>query len=127
MLPVRHILVAEDEALAALAIEQFLTFKGFRVTVARDGLEAAQFHSSDPADAVITDLRMPRLDGIKLIHHLRQGQPDLPVVVMTGYLGLDGGQEDLIGSAWPALVVLKKPVSPQELLSSLETLLRNRP
>ncbi|HYD30355.1 MAG TPA: response regulator [Azospirillaceae bacterium] len=111
--------MAEDEALAALAIQQYLTFKGFRVTVARDGMEALSLFEADPADAVVTDLRMPRLDGARLIRRLREARPDLPVLVMTGYLGSEDGQEDLTSPAWEPLVVLKKPVSPQDILAAL--------
>lgn len=118
-----HILVAEDEPLAAMAIEDFLSRKGFRVTLACDGQEAMEHHRADPADLVITDLRMPRMDGRALIRELRSQDADLPVLVMTGFLAMEPGQDDLTADRWKPLEVLRKPVSPQDILSTMERLL----
>ncbi|WP_029007964.1 response regulator [Azospirillum halopraeferens] len=118
-----HVLVAEDEPLAAMAIEDFLSRKGYRVTLAVDGLDAMERLQADPADLVITDLRMPRMDGHALIRELRRRDPGLPLVVMTGFLSLDGNADDITGDAWKPLEVLRKPVSPQMILDTLERLL----
>jgi DNA-binding NtrC family response regulator len=115
-----HILVAEDEILAALALEDFLSVKGFRVTLAADGIEAMERHSQDPADALVTDLRMPRMDGSALIRAMRAQHATLPVVVMTGYLTQDS---DLLQEHWKPLEILSKPVSPQAILGTLRRLL----
>lgn len=119
-----HILVAEDEALAAMALEDFLSRKGFRVTLAQDGVEALERHRSDPADLVITDLRMPRMDGRALVRELRAQDAALPLLVMTGFLSMDPGQDDLTSDSWKPLEILRKPVSPQVIL---DTLLRMMP
>jgi len=114
-----HIIVAEDEVLAAMALEDFLSRKGFRVTLAQDGQEAIERYREDPADAVITDLRMPRMDGRALIRELRAQDSALPLVVMTGYLSMDDGQDDLTSDRWKPLEILRKPVSPQAILDTL--------
>ncbi|MBP2314438.1 response regulator [Azospirillum soli] len=114
-----HILVAEDEPLAAMALEDFLSRRGFRVTLAQDGLEAMERHRDDPADAVITDLRMPRMDGRALIRELRSQSATLPLVVMTGFLSMDEGQDDLTSDRWKPLEILRKPVSPQVIVDTL--------
>ena len=114
-----HILVAEDEPLAAMALEDFLTGKGFRVTLAQDGQEALERHQADPADLVITDLRMPRMDGRALIRELRAQSATLPLVVMTGFLSMDEGQDDLTSDRWKPLEILRKPVSPQVIVDTL--------
>ena len=114
-----HILVAEDEPLAAMALEDFLSRRGFRVTLAQDGLEAMERHRDDPADAVITDLRMPRMDGRALIRELRAQSATLPLVVMTRFLSMDEGQDDLTSDRWKPLEILRKPVSPQVIVDTL--------
>ncbi|PWC55645.1 response regulator [Azospirillum sp. TSO22-1] len=119
----RHVLVAEDEALAAIAIEDFLSRKGYRVTLAGDGQEAVERLRDDPADIVITDLRMPRLDGRGLIRELRGMSPTLPVIVMTGYLTAESADDALTNGAWRPLEILRKPVSPQAILDTLERML----
>ncbi|MGR0183304.1 response regulator [Azospirillum aestuarii] len=117
-----HVLVAEDEALAAMALEDFLSRKGFRVTLAQDGQEGLERYSADPADLVITDLRMPRMDGRALIRELRIRASGLPILVMTGFLSMEVGEDDLTSDRWQPLVVLRKPVSPQVILDTLTSL-----
>lgn len=119
-----HIIVAEDEVLAAMALEDFLSRKGFRVTLAQDGQEAIERYQEDPADAVITDLRMPRMDGRALIRELRAKDSTLPLVVMTGFLSMDDGQDDLTADRWKPLEILRKPVSPQAILDTLLRLMK---
>lgn len=115
-----HILVAEDEVLAAMALEDFLSFKGFRVTVAANGVEAIRHHERDPADALVTDLRMPKMDGQTLIREIRQRGATFPVVVMTGYLGQDS---DLTSDRWKPLEIFSKPVNPRTICESLQRML----
>ncbi|MFL7901303.1 response regulator [Azospirillum argentinense] len=117
-----HVLVAEDEALAAMALEDFLSRKGYRVTLAQDGQEGLERYSADPADLVITDLRMPRMDGRALIRELRTQAAGLPILVMTGFLSMEAGEDDLTSDRWQPLVVLRKPVSPQVILDTLASL-----
>ncbi|KAA0685921.1 response regulator [Azospirillum brasilense] len=117
-----HVLVAEDEALAAMALEDFLSRKGYRVTLAQDGQEGLERYSADPADLVITDLRMPRMDGRALIRELRIRAAGLPILVMTGFLSMEAGEDDLTSDRWQPLVVLRKPVSPQIILDTLASL-----
>ncbi|MFC5355061.1 response regulator [Azospirillum himalayense] len=117
-----HVLVAEDEALAAMALEDFLSRKGYRVTLAQDGQEGLERYSADPADLVITDLRMPRMDGRALIRELRIRAAGLPILVMTGFLSMEAGEDDLTADRWQPLVVLRKPVSPQIILDTLASL-----
>jgi len=118
-----HILVAEDEALAAMAIEDFLSRKGYRVTLAGDGQEAVERLRAEPADLVITDLRMPRMDGRGLIREVRSMSATLPVIVMTGYLAEEPGDDNLINGTWKPLEILRKPVSPQVILETLQRML----
>ncbi|MBK3798877.1 response regulator receiver domain-containing protein [Azospirillum brasilense] len=117
-----HVLVAEDESLAAMALEDFLSRKGYRVTLAQDGQEGLERYSADPADLVITDLRMPRMDGRALIRELRIRAAGLPILVMTGFLSMEAGEDDLTSDRWQPLVVLRKPVSPQVILDTLASL-----
>ena len=116
-----HVLIAEDEVLAAMALEDFLTHFGYRVSVAHDGLKALEHHRTDPADVLLTDLRMPRMDGAALIHDLRRGHADLPIIVMTGFLSEEIGRQ--LEEENGPMVVLSKPVDPAEIRKHIESLL----
>nr|WP_282189187.1 response regulator [Azospirillum sp. SYSU D00513] len=79
-------MLADDEILVAMAVEEILTEAGYRVTVASDGTKALAAYMADPADLLITDVRMPELDGFSLMWRLRGMNPTLPVIIMSGHL-----------------------------------------
>lgn len=118
-----RILVAEDEALAAMAIEEELQAAGFEVDLAPDGqaaLEAARRHLPD---LLLTDLRMPRLDGAGLIRAIRALAPALPVVVMTGYAGGHGPEAFGRPGEGP-VAIFAKPLDMDAVLAEIARLLR---
>ena len=60
----KHILLIEDEGIIALQLSQMIEMGGdYRVTIAIDGREGLDMHAEDPADLVVTDLNMPKVDG----------------------------------------------------------------
>jgi len=80
----RRILVVEDEASLRFSMVAYLEDSGHACREAADGEEALALLEAEPFDLVITDLRMPRLDGFALLEALRVVRPKLPVVVVTG-------------------------------------------
>jgi len=116
-IPLR-ILMAEDERLAAEVLEEGLVDAGFEVITAPDGEAALQLASTGTLfDVLLTDLRMPRLDGRELITRLRADRPDLPVVVMTGYPP-HGGKTELHDGSAP-LELLTKPIELARLIDAI--------
>lgn len=117
-----RILVAEDEPLAAMVVEEVLTDLGHEVLLAGDGQEALDLAAGSVFDVLVTDLAMPRLPGWELVHRLRARRPGLPVVVMTGYLP-PAVAESLKRAGGPGpLVLLHKPFDVSALAAALETL-----
>lgn len=112
-----HILLADDEELIAMTLADALESEGFRVTVAHDGRQALEAERKDAADLLITDMRMPVMDGGALIRAIRQRRPDLPVVAITGY------SETLPAPERNRLVLLLKPFSLTALLDTVNALL----
>jgi CheY-like chemotaxis protein len=86
------VLLAEHESLAAVVVGEALTEMGHAVVHAADGETALGLAAALPIDVLVTDLAMPRLSGLELIPMLRAERPDLPVVVMTGWLPPDGAR-----------------------------------
>lgn len=82
--PERTILVVDDEPLLLNSVAGLCEALGFRGLRASNG-EAALPYIDAGVDLVITDVRMPRLDGLGLLRRIRATAPDLPVIVMTGY------------------------------------------
>jgi CheY-like chemotaxis protein len=116
------ILVAEDDALLAETVNEFLTQKGFCVAVSPDGQEALETASKRKFAALLTDLRMPRLDGVALVRRLRENRPELPVVVMTGFVPADW-RSTLQHEGEGPTVLLDKPVRLNNLLNALRQVL----
>ncbi|CAO3425577.1 response regulator [Azospirillum doebereinerae] len=116
-----HILVAEDDVQAAWALQDILQQAGYRTTVTHDGLQALAVEAMDPADLLLTDLTMPRLDGRSLIRRLRAARPSLPVLVMSGDVNVAAG-EVWSGAMAPTLVLVK-PTGVPAILRAIRTLL----
>jgi two-component system, NtrC family, response regulator AtoC len=81
----RYILIADDEPHMRRLLEIMLQKMGHTVFAARDGQEALELARKNPVDLVITDLRMPRMDGITLLSRLREEGQDVPVIVITAH------------------------------------------
>ncbi len=117
-----HVLLVDDEPLAVETMAHFLGELGYRISIAHNGREAWEVYRNDPADVVVTDLRMPDMDGEMLIDHLRDIDPLQPIVVVTGHMGATEqlgrhGEDD-------RLTLLKKPVSLAALAQEVERLSR---
>lgn len=112
-----HVLVAEDEDLVAVVLAEILESHGFRVTVAHNGLQAYEADRNDPADLLLTDMRMPVMDGGVLIRLIRERRPNLPVIVMTGF------SEYLPLEEPGRLIVVRKPFNFDALIRRIEELL----
>ena len=113
-----RVLVAEDEHLAAVVVEDALVDQGHEVVLARDGGEALDIAEGFAFDVLVTDLAMPRVTGWELIPLLRARRADLPVVVMTGYLP-PGGSRVLFADKRGPLALLHKPFGAGQLFEAL--------
>lgn len=83
-------LVVDDEPKICQLLEQILTAKGCSVRLACDGLDALGKFQQRPADVVITDIKMPKLNGLELLRELKHRDPLLSIVVITAYPSVDG-------------------------------------
>lgn len=116
----KKILIVDDEPAVLFALSEALTDRrrGVKVATAANGEEAVAILESEKVDLVVTDLRMPEMDGFELLAWLRRGLPHLPVIVMTAFgaetvARLDGSPE-----------VLEKPFDVGELKRKVADLMR---
>jgi CheY-like chemotaxis protein len=81
------VLLVENELSVSYVLAKMLMASGHRVYIAANGQEALYFYNqnSDHIDVVLTDLCMPNMDGRELCFQLKEQNPNLPIVVMTGY------------------------------------------
>jgi DNA-binding NtrC family response regulator len=83
--PNASILVVDDEAAMRLGLKEVLSKEGYRVEVAADGDEGCARIDKGGLDAVVTDLRMPKRDGLQVLAHARERDPRLLVFVISAY------------------------------------------
>src|SRR4051812_21018243 len=83
--PKARILVVDDEPSARSGLEKLLQQEGYTVNVAADGPSALVIAAESPPDVVVTDLKMPRMDGVALLGKLREQDRDLPVIMVTAF------------------------------------------
>ena len=79
------VLVVDDEPDIRLVLSHVLADEGYHVHAAADGQEALDIIERESPDVIITDVRMPRVDGIELVRRLRAGGRDLPIVIVSAH------------------------------------------
>src|SRR3972149_3286375 len=79
------ILVAEDDRNLRRVLRAMLVREGYDVAEGPDGEAASAWLAGHRADALITDIRMPRMDGLALFRQVRERHPDVPVILITAY------------------------------------------
>jgi CheY-like chemotaxis protein len=117
---VTSVLLVDDDEQIRLYVERVLRNGGYRTVSAKDGIEAADVAMAEgPFDVLITDLVMPEVDGEELGRRLRQRQPDLPILYLTGFSDLLFAERCPLpdGEAF-----LDKPCTPTRLLELVEIL-----
>lgn len=114
------VLVVEDDRAIRYLFSQVLLGNGFEVIACEDGAAGLATAKAriDDIDALVTDSRMPGLDGRELIAQVRAMRPTLPILVVSGNI-----DENAVRSADPATLYLAKPLSPDRLTVELRRLL----
>jgi DNA-binding NtrC family response regulator len=108
----QRVMVVDDEEGVRLSWNRFLSDRGFDVTTAEDGEHAITRLQEKPADVVISDLRMPGIDGLQLLQWMNDSELDTRFILLTGY-----GNEEVEARARElgAYEYLNKPISPEAL------------
>lgn len=114
-----RILVADDERGVRAFLSDALAAAGHDVAEAEDGDEAWQRLESEPFDLLVTDLSMPRLDGMELLRRARRAHPDVAVIVLTAHGSIAGAVEAVKLGAFD---YLEKPVESPAALRRLVAL-----
>jgi two-component system, NtrC family, response regulator AtoC len=117
------ILVVDDDADALEAIEGTLSDAGYSVKACASGYDALTELARADFDAVVTDLRMPGMDGLRVCDKIAGNHPTLPVILMTAYGDLDAALAAMHAGAFD---FINKPFQEEELFLSLERALRYR-
>jgi CheY-like chemotaxis protein len=118
--PVR-ILLVDDNKLGLIARKAVLEDAGHRITTALEGQEAFERFASEKFELVITDYKMPRMNGLELIRRIRERTETVPIILISGYAEALGMTEENTGAD---VVIAKSATEVPQLLRSVNRLLR---
>jgi two-component system, cell cycle sensor histidine kinase and response regulator CckA len=119
------VLVVDDEAAVRRFASRVLQREGYEVVEATDGAEAIEIIRAQGASfaVVVSDIVMPRVNGVELLHALAVSHPDLPVILMSGYATAALAE---LGIAAPCGIIAK-PFPSERLLQEVQRCMRRSP
>ncbi len=103
-MPIASAVVADDEILNRELLAEMLPRLGVMVRTAKDGVQALKALEAEPADLLITDIRMPGMGGLKLLLKAKEKWPDMPVVMMTAFASVESAVESMRQGAYDYLM-----------------------
>ena len=116
------ILVIDDDAVACEFLQEVLLRDGYDVTALTSALDALK-HDLSKYDLLMSDIRMPGMDGLQFLSEVQNTWPNLPVILMTAYGSLETTMEGIRLGAWD---YISKPFSPEECRAMVKKVLEVR-
>jgi DNA-binding NtrC family response regulator len=117
MTPKPKILIVDDEERFRTNMRKLLTIRGLPVEAAGSGPEALDRMRGEPFDVVILDVRMPEMGGAHVLAEVKKIDPEVEVIIMTGYASVDTAKEIMKLGAYDYML---KPYSTDELVERIE-------
>lgn len=110
------VLLIEDDENARKQLIKVIQKEGFEVVMAKDGKQGLESYDTEKPDIVITDLKMPNIDGMEVMHTVKRLTPHVPVIIITAFGEID---DSIAALREGVLDYLKKPLDINELLLAL--------
>lgn len=119
----KRILVIDDEPTAVDLLRRILEMHGYEVLDAANGVEGVELFRSNPCDLVITDMVMPRKDGLQTILELRDDYPDLPIIAISGGGTISKERYLAVAGYLDKVITIAKPFPIEAILEAVAKLL----
>lgn len=113
----KHILVVDDEENSRVSLSRLLSQEGYQVDSVADGDEALDFMAKQDVHLVISDINMPKLNGLELLRELNSNFPQVSVIMVTAYGEVESYLEAM---RFGAMEYIHKPVRLDELKSAMQ-------
>ena len=97
------ILVIDDEKSIRNTLKEILSYEGYEVTEAQDGSEGIKLVEKEKFDIILSDIKMPKMDGIEVLEKLQELAPETPVVMISGHGNIDTAVEAIRKGAFDAI------------------------
>jgi two-component system response regulator PilR (NtrC family) len=118
-----RILIVDDEPSMREFLEIMLEKEGYEVTAASNGLEAIKQCKRTPFDLVITDIKMPKVNGMEVLHKIRELNPNTRVIMITAFANLEGAIESMKEGAYDYIT---KPFKIEDIKLAIENALKSK-
>lgn len=118
-----RILVIDDEAIIREGLRQTLTLEGYQVEVASNGKVGMEKLQKDSFSVVISDLKMPIMSGIEVLKTIQVLQPNVPVIIITGFATVDSAVDAMKNGAFEYLT---KPFLPEQIVEKVNAAIKKR-
>ena len=118
-----RILVADDDAVIREGLRRILSAEGYEVKTVSNGRAALEHLEQDRYKLLVTDLKMPGMSGLQVLEAVRNCQPEIPVILITGYAAIDNAVEAMKNGATDYLA---KPFSNDEIVDKVKNALETR-
>ena len=119
-----YILLVDDNDHGLIARKAVLEEMGYRILTAHNGEEAFELFSTRKIDLVVTDFKMPKMDGVELIRKIRKFKAEARIIMLSGFVEPLGMDEKTTGAD---IVIAKSSGEVGNLLRSVDRLLNRRP
>jgi DNA-binding NtrC family response regulator len=117
------ILVVDDDPIIREGLKRILEEQGYAVETYASGFLAVERMDETAFDLVITDLKMPGMNGIEVLKHLKALQPEVPIIMITGYSTVDTAVEAMKNGA---VDYIAKPFSPEDITEKVRSALEQK-
>ncbi len=112
-----NILVIDDEDIVLISCKRALAPEGYNIKTVKSGVDGLQLFENEAFDVVITDLKMPDVDGIEVLRIIKERRPSVEVVIMTGYQTVETAVKAIKLGAFD---YIEKPFTPEQMLSVIK-------
>jgi len=117
------ILVIDDEDIVRLSCSRSLVPEGYELKMAKNGPEGLKMLETETFDLVLTDLKMPNMDGIEVLGTIKEKWPKIDVVIVTGYQTVETAVKAIKLGAFD---YIEKPFTPDSLITTVANVFRKR-
>jgi CheY-like chemotaxis protein len=119
----KKVLVIDDEAIVRVSCQRVLEPEGYEVKVTSRGDEALRLMEEEKYDIVLTDLKMPDMDGLEVLKEIKRRWPDIQVIIITGYGTISTAVQAIKLGAYD---YIEKPFTPEDILNVVKRAMEDR-
>jgi len=117
------VLIIDDEDIVRVSCQRILVPEGYEVKSTKSAAEGLSLLARDPVDVVLTDLKMPDIDGMQVLKKVKEGWPDIEVIMITGYQTINTAVEAIKLGAFD---YIEKPFTPSAIVEAIDKAISHR-